>query len=132
MRLILSSVAEFHFVTRNLGHALFANERLVSLSARGCMRVPNRWRMRLVLFLAHTVMAYQFQTVPSDGPYFVVHLGMGFAQLGSLLGLYMLPGIVIALPGGMLAQRFGAERVVLSGLALMVLGGALMSLDSVP
>jgi hypothetical protein len=31
MRLILSSVAEFHFVTRNLGHALFANERLVSL-----------------------------------------------------------------------------------------------------
>jgi len=96
------------------------------------MRVPNRWRMLLVLFLARTGMAYQFQTVPSDGPFLVEHLGMGFAQLGSLIGLYMLPGIVIALPGGMLAQRFGAERVVLSGLALMVLGGALMSLDSVP
>ena len=36
----------------------------------------------------------------------------------------MLPGIAIALPGGMLGQRFGAKRVVLIGLALMALGGA--------
>jgi len=96
------------------------------------MTVPDRWRMLLVLFLARTSMAYQFQTVPSDGPFLVDHLGIGFAQLGSLIGLYMLPGILIALPGGMLAQRFGAERVVLSGLALMVFGGALMGVDSVP
>ena len=40
----------------------------------------------------------------------------------------MLPGIVIALPSGMLAQRFGAERIVLSGLALMVVGGAMMGM----
>ena len=46
--------------------------------------------------------------------------------LGLLIGLYMLPGIVIALPGGMLGQRFGAKRVVLVGLALMTIGGALM------
>jgi cyanate permease len=96
------------------------------------MTVPDRWRMLLVLFLARTSMACQFQTVPSDGPFLVDHLGIGFAQLGSLIGLYMLPGILIALPGGMLAQRFGAERVVLSGLALMVFGGALMGVDSVP
>jgi cyanate permease len=96
------------------------------------MTVPDRWRMLFVLFLARTAMAYQFQTVPSDGPFLIDNLGLGFAQLGTLIGLYMLPGIVIALPGGMLAQRFGAERVVLSGLVLMVLGGAMMGLDSVP
>jgi cyanate permease len=96
------------------------------------MTVPDRWRMLFVLFLARTAMAYQFQTVPSDGPFLIENLGLGFAQLGTLIGLYMLPGIVIALPGGMLAQRFGAQRVVLSGLALMVLGGALMGLESVP
>lgn len=96
------------------------------------MTVPGRWRMLFVLFLARTAMAYQFQTVPSDGPFLIDSLGLGFAQLGTLIGLYMLPGIVIALPGGMLAQRFGAERVVLSGLILMVLGGSLMGLNSVP
>ena len=96
------------------------------------MTVPDRWRMLFVLFLARTAMAYQFQSVPSDGPFLIDNLGLGFGQLGTLIGLYMLPGIVIALPGGMLAQRFGAERVVLSGLILMVLGGALMGLESVP
>jgi cyanate permease len=96
------------------------------------MTVPDRWRMLFVLFLARTAMAYQFQTVPSDGPFLIENLGLGFAQLGTLIGLYMLPGIVIALPGGMLAQRFGAERVVLSGLVLMALGGAMMGVESVP
>lgn len=95
------------------------------------LTVPDRWRMLFVLFLARTAMAYQFQTVPSDGPLLIESLGLGFTQLGTLIGLYMLPGIVIALPGGMLAQRFGAERVVLSGLVLMAVGGALMGADSV-
>jgi hypothetical protein len=40
-----------------------------------------------------------------------------------------LPGIVIALPGGMLGQRFGAKRVVLAGLALMAIGGAVMGCE---
>jgi len=93
--------------------------------------IPDRWRMLLVLFLARTAMAYQFQTVPSDGPFLIENLGLGFGQLGTLIGLYMLPGIVIALPGGMLAQRFGAERMVLAGLALMAIGGALMGIDAV-
>ena len=95
------------------------------------MIIPDRWRMLFVLFLARTAMAYQFQTVPSDGPLLIESLGLGFAQLGTLIGLYMLPGIVLALPGGMLAQRFGAERVVLSGLALMAAGGALMGAQSI-
>ena len=42
----------------------------------------------------------------------------------------MLPGIVIALPGGMLGQRFGAKRVVLVGLALMAIGGVVMGLSA--
>ena len=42
----------------------------------------------------------------------------------------MLPGVVIALPGGMLGQRFGAKRVVLAGLAMMAIGGVMMGLGS--
>jgi MFS family permease len=94
--------------------------------------VPVRWRMLFVLFLARTAMAYQFQTVASDGPFLIDTLGIGYAELGTLIGLYMLPGIVIALPGGMLGQRFGAKRVTLIGLGLMAVGGVMMSADSVP
>ncbi|MEA2927930.1 MAG: hypothetical protein QOG38_358 [Hyphomicrobiales bacterium] len=92
--------------------------------------VPIRWRMLFVLFLARTAMAYQFQTVASDGPFLLTALGIGYAELGTLIGLYMLPGIVIALPGGMLGQRFGVKQVTLIGLGLMAVGGVLMGMES--
>jgi cyanate permease len=95
------------------------------------LTIPTRWQMLLVLFLARTSMAYQFQTVPSAGPYLIDSLALGFTQLGTLIGLYMLPGIVLALPGGLLARWLGAERMALSGLALMVVGGTMMGADSV-
>jgi predicted MFS family arabinose efflux permease len=72
-------------------------------------------------------MAFQFQTVGSLGPVLVEVLSIEYAALGTLIGLYMLPGVLIALPGGVLGQRFGAKRVVVAGLALMVAGGLLMA-----
>jgi cyanate permease len=87
--------------------------------------------MLLVLFLARTSMAYQFQSVPSAGPQLIDSLGISFTQLGTLIGLYMLPGIALALPSGLLARSFGTERMVLGGLVMMVAGGALMGADSV-
>jgi hypothetical protein len=82
--------------------------------------------MLLVLFVARTVMAFQFQSVASTAPFLIDAFAIEFAHLGTLIGLYMLPGILIALPGGMLGQRFGARNLVLAGLLLMALGGALM------
>jgi cyanate permease len=96
------------------------------------MTVPDRWRMLFVLFLARTAMAFQFQSVPSDAPFLTDSLGLSFSELGTLIGLYMLAGIPLALPSGMLAQRFGAERMVLSGLALMVVGGLMTASHAVP
>jgi predicted MFS family arabinose efflux permease len=92
--------------------------------------VTSRWVILFVLFLARTVMALQFQTVGSAGPFLIEALAIDFASLGILIGLYMLPGIVIALPGGVLGQQFGAKRIVLLGLFLMALGGALMGTGS--
>jgi predicted MFS family arabinose efflux permease len=92
--------------------------------------MQDRWLMLAVLFLARTTMALQFQTVASTGPFLLDALGIDFAALGVLIGLYMLPGVVIALPGGLLGQRFGAKRVVLAGLLLMALGGTVMGMSS--
>jgi predicted MFS family arabinose efflux permease len=92
--------------------------------------IQKHWLMLAVLFLARTTMALQFQTVASTGPFLLDALEIDFAALGALIGLYMLPGVVIALPGGLFGQRFGAKRVVLAGLVLMALGAAMMAVSS--
>jgi len=86
----------------------------------------NRWTILAVLFLARAAMAVQFQSVGSLGPILAQDLALDYAAIGTLIGLYMLPGVVIALPGGVLMQRFGATTIALAGLAAMVAGGALM------
>jgi predicted MFS family arabinose efflux permease len=79
-----------------------------------------------VLFLARVALALQFQTVASSGPFLIAALAIDYASIGLLIGLHSLPGIGIAIPGGVVGQRFGAKRVALIGLVLMVLGGVIM------
>src|SRR5262249_29252905 len=68
--------------------------------------------------------------VASTSAFLIDALALDFATIGVLIGLYMLPGIAIALPGGVLGQKFGARRIVLAGLLMMALGGALMGLSA--
>ncbi|MEO5786573.1 MAG: MFS transporter [Casimicrobiaceae bacterium] len=86
---------------------------------------PNRWLILLVLFLARTAMGFQFQSVAAVSPILVESLALDFALLGTLIGVWMLPGVAVAIPGSVLARRLGDKNVVLSGLVLMVLGSAL-------
>ena len=92
--------------------------------------VPNRWFMLLLLFFSRTAMGLQFQTVASVRPFLMDTLAIDFTAIGVLIGLYMLPGVIIAFPGGMLGQRFGAKGVVVVGLVLMVLGSIAMGMGS--
>jgi MFS family permease len=85
----------------------------------------NRWLVLAVLFLARTSMWFQFQSIASVSPFLIDELAIDYAMLGTLIGLYKLPGIVFALPGGMLGRRFGDKQVVLCGLVMMALGGVL-------
>jgi predicted MFS family arabinose efflux permease len=85
--------------------------------------LQNRWVMLAVLFTVRTVMGFQFQAVASLGPSLLEALAIDNAQLGLLIGFYLLPGLPIALPGGMIGQRFGGKQVALLGLVLMALGG---------
>lgn len=84
-----------------------------------------RWLALIVLTAARVSMGFQFQSLASVAPLLVDDLGVAYVDVGFLVGLYMLPGIVLALPGGLLGQRFGDKRLVVLGLALMTAGGAL-------
>jgi predicted MFS family arabinose efflux permease len=83
----------------------------------------RRWLILFVLFLARTALALQFQAVASAGPLLISALSIDYASLGLLIGLHSLPGVAIAIPGGVVGQRLGAKRVVLIGLSLMTVGG---------
>ncbi len=86
--------------------------------------MTSRWAMLAVIFVTRTSMGFQFQSIASVAPFLVEDFRLTYAQAGLLMGLYMLPGAVIALPSGLLGQRFGSRTVALWGLALMVVGGA--------
>jgi len=89
------------------------------------MRAPpmnNRWLILAVLFLARTAMGFQFQSVASLSSFVITDLGIDYTQLGLLIGFYLLPGVVIAYPSGLLGQRFGDKRIVILGMTLMVVG----------
>lgn len=90
----------------------------------------QRWLILAVLLLARTSMGYQFETVGAIGPILIDVFRIDFTWLGTLIGLYMLPGAFVAIPSGLIGQRFGAKRIVLAGLLLMALGGVLTSTES--
>jgi predicted MFS family arabinose efflux permease len=87
-----------------------------------------RWLILGVLAFARVAMGFQFQAVASVSPFLVAEFGIDYASVGSLIGLYLLPGLVLAMPGGYLGRRFGEKRMVLGGLALMAAGGAISGL----
>ena len=85
----------------------------------------NRWWILAVLFLARTAMGFQFQSLGAVSPLLMGELAIEFALLGALVGIWMLPGVVAAIPGALLGRRFGDKRVVCAGLVLMAAGSFL-------
>jgi MFS family permease len=83
--------------------------------------------MLLVIFFTRTALGFQFQSIAALTPFLVAAFDLTWAQVGLLMGLFMLPGVVFALPGGLLGQRFGSLRVTIAGLGLLIIGGMLVS-----
>jgi len=86
----------------------------------------DRWVALVVLTFARTAMGFQFQSVGAVSPLLMERHHIANTELGWLIGLFSLPGVFLALPGGLLGGRFGDRRVVLTGLGLMTAGSALM------
>ena len=90
----------------------------------------NRWSVLAVLFFIRTTMAVQFQSVAAIAPLLSADFDVSLADIGILVGLYSVPGVVLALPGGAIGQRFGDKNTVVLGLILMMAGSCIMSLST--
>jgi predicted MFS family arabinose efflux permease len=87
--------------------------------------LESRWLILAVLFIARFALGYQFQSAGSAAPFLIRDLDIDYAQVGVLIGVFILPGVAISVPSGLLAQRLGDKNIVISGMALMVAGGVL-------
>lgn len=89
----------------------------------------RRWVILAVLFAARAATGFQFQSVGSAANMLMRDLGIDYSQIGMLLGAYLLPGVIVAFPAGLLGQRFREKKLGLAGLALMAISGMALSLS---
>ena len=87
--------------------------------------MSSRWHVLVLLFLIRTAMAFQFGTVGALGPLVGQSFQVDVASVGILIGLYLSPGLIFAMPGSAIAKFFGDKRAVLLGLVLMTVGGTI-------
>src|SRR5713226_19369 len=83
----------------------------------------RRWIVLAILFAARAATGFEFQSVGSVSSLLIRDLGLSYAQIGLLLGAFLLPGIVVAFPAGLLGQRIAEKSLGLAGLALMTMSG---------
>jgi len=91
-----------------------------------------RWVILLVLVVVRLAMGYQFQSVASAAPQLVDAFGLSYAQVGTLIGLFLLPGVFMAIPSGALTSFITDKNLLLIGAAAMTIGSVMMSLSTIP
>lgn len=73
-------------------------------------------------------MAMQYQVIGALSPLLSERFDLGIAEIGAVIGLYMAPGLLFALPGAAIGQRFGEKPVVILACWFMAAGAALMAI----
>ena len=88
----------------------------------------NRWGILAVLSIARTGLGLQFQTVGSASVHIARDFAITFAEVGTLIGVFMLPGLVLSLPTGYVGRHASDRTLVCVGLACLATGGVLFAI----
>ena len=90
--------------------------------------MTTRWVVLTGLVLARIAFGFQFQSLAVVAPGIGDEFALDALAIGTLVGLYMIPGLFLAIPGGMLSQYVGERRYLIGCLALIVAGGVICGL----
>src|SRR5260370_11208894 len=85
----------------------------------------HRWGMLALLFAARVGLGFNFQTLGSVADPLVRDLHLSFTEIGTLIGLFNAPGLVLSIPAGLAGRRVSDRVLVAGGLVAMVAAGAL-------
>lgn len=92
----------------------------------------TRWHILALLFLARIGLGLHFQTLASVGDNLSVAFGIDYASIGLLIGLFMAPGLFLAIPAGYWTKYVSDRDMVVFGLGALAVGGLVsaMAADS--
>jgi len=113
-------------MSRSKSHDLAAAHTLESGSESNSVR----WFILALIFFSRTAIGFQFQTVGSVAPNLTTELRFSYAEIGTLVGLFMMPGLILAIPAGWLGSMFPDRLLVALGLIALALGGMLSAMTS--
>lgn len=85
----------------------------------------SRWRMLALLFVCRIAFGLAFQSIGSLSAPLIAQFGFSYVQIGTLIGLFMLPGLVISFPAGLAGRYFSDRQISSFGLLLLALGSGL-------
>jgi predicted MFS family arabinose efflux permease len=84
--------------------------------------VSNRWAVLALITAAQTMANVGPLGIPSIAPLIREDLGLSVAQAGSFLSAYYIGPIVMSLPAGWMADRWGVRQAMILGQAMVALG----------
>src|SRR5260370_19092167 len=88
----------------------------------------HRWGMLALLFAARVGLGFNFQTLGSVADPLARDLHLSFTEIGTLIGLFNAPGLVLSIPAGLAGRRVSDRVLVAGGLVAMVAAGPLAAL----
>jgi MFS family permease len=89
-----------------------------------------RWNILWLATFCMLTFAVIFQSIPPILRILVDDLHITYAKAGALMGLFTLPSIVLALPGGILVDRFGSRNIGIVSLLTITLGTIIVALGT--
>lgn len=89
-----------------------------------------RWAMLALCFGTQVGLGFQFQTLGSVVDPLVAALKLSFAEIGTLIGLFMVPGLVLSISAGIAGRYVSDRTLIAAALFLLALGGAVAALSN--
>jgi len=84
-----------------------------------------RWVILGIVYLSILAFTLIFQSIPPILPIIISELHLTYAQSGLLMSLFALPGILVSILGGFLADRSGMKPLG-TGCFLLMIGGTFL------
>ena len=87
----------------------------------------RRWIILGLVYICTLAFAITMQSIPPILSLLMAEFQLSHAQGGLLMSFFALPGIIISIPVGMLADRYNQKVIGLVSLILMIIGSALFA-----
>jgi predicted MFS family arabinose efflux permease len=95
--------------------------------ATDAIEAKRRWGILGVVYLLGLGCAITMQSVPPILSLVMAEFELSYAQGGLLMSLFAVPGVIMAIPAGMMADRYGQKTIGIISLALLIAGTAIFA-----